>query len=120
MYHPEFRMALSMAIGCLLGVRGRDIFGRNLRYYRLQADLSQEELAHLLGVNPARISDWERGVHGCSIDAVANVADALHVPMTALVDEATPIADVTKAPRKSEAARLPRPRATTKRAKRRD
>ena len=53
------------------------IFGRNLRRLRLEADLSQEDLAHLIGVHRNYVGALERGERNPTLASVERVATAL-------------------------------------------
>jgi transcriptional regulator with XRE-family HTH domain len=68
-------------------MRARAILGRNIRRYRLQADMSQGRLAQLIGASTPRISNLERGVYACSIDGIERLAAALDVPLHALLED---------------------------------
>ena len=57
----------------------RTLFADNLRKYRLERGLSQEELAHQAGLDRTYISSLERCVYAASIDVVAKVAAVLEV-----------------------------------------
>ena len=54
-------------------------FGRNLRAYRIQRQLSQEDLGEIAGLHRTYISGLERGIRNPSIRIVAQLADALGV-----------------------------------------
>jgi transcriptional regulator with XRE-family HTH domain len=55
-------------------------FGELLRWMRVRADLTQEELAHAAGVSPRSVSDLERGVnHTARKDTAHLLADALNL-----------------------------------------
>ena len=57
----------------------RDLFARNLRRLRYAAQLSQETLADLAGINRGYMSDLERGRYNVSIKKLGSLADALGV-----------------------------------------
>lgn len=57
----------------------RDIYARNLRKYRLEANLSQEALAHEAGVDRTYVSALERSVYSASIDMIERLASVLDV-----------------------------------------
>jgi len=65
----------------------RAIFAGNLRRFRADAGVSQEELAHQVGIDRTYVSALERQVHGCSIDLVARLAEALRVSPAAMLAE---------------------------------
>jgi XRE family transcriptional regulator, fatty acid utilization regulator len=97
-------------------VQGRKILGQNIRRIRLEAGKSQQAIADILDVSVSRISEFESGRFATTIDVIENIADALGVPMAALLDETTTQKPKTeRAPRKSEAERLPRPKANKRR-----
>ena len=56
-------------------------FGKNVRFYRLQLGVSQEELAHGSDSNRTYISDLERGTRNPSLEVVERIARALNVSM---------------------------------------
>lgn len=55
------------------------IFAANVRSYRSQAGLSQEELAELAGLHRTYISSVEREKRNISIDNIQHIAEALKV-----------------------------------------
>lgn len=74
---PDFRTVLDL--------RHR-IVGALLRQTRLEADLSQEDLAHILGCSVARVSEYERGEKPIAVSELELLAEHLDLPMDALVD----------------------------------
>jgi transcriptional regulator with XRE-family HTH domain len=63
------------------------IFGDVLRRYRLEADISQEELAFRAGVDRTFISRLERGVRQPTITTLIGIAGALEISSADLVRE---------------------------------
>ncbi len=57
----------------------RQIFARNLRYWRLRRGLSQEALAHNAGTDRTYISSLERQRYSASIDVIEAIARVLEV-----------------------------------------
>lgn len=55
----------------------RRILGENIRVKRKQAGLSQEKLAEKAELNPAYVSEVERGEENISVDALMRIARAL-------------------------------------------
>jgi transcriptional regulator with XRE-family HTH domain len=64
----------------------RQIFGLNLRRARRLKDVSQEELAFRANLSRTYVSEVEQGVRNVSIDNMGQLAEALGVPLKALVD----------------------------------
>ena len=64
----------------------RKKFGKRVRKYRLEKDLSQEELAHEAESNRTYISDVERGTRNPSIIVVERIALALDKSIGELLD----------------------------------
>jgi transcriptional regulator with XRE-family HTH domain len=54
-------------------------FGRRLKECRELIDMTQEELAQMVGVEKQHISRIERGARACSIDLLVILASTLHV-----------------------------------------
>lgn len=61
-------------------------FGRNLRAYRLKRKFSQEELAEASGLHRTYISGLESGARNPTITVVDQIAKALGVKASALLD----------------------------------
>jgi transcriptional regulator with XRE-family HTH domain len=57
----------------------REVLARNLRRYRAERGLSQEELAHRAGIDRTYISSLERMQYGASIDVVESLAKVLNI-----------------------------------------
>lgn len=51
-----------------------DLVASNLRAFRAKADLSQEEVARKIGVNPSSIINWESGKNIPSFEKVCSLA----------------------------------------------
>lgn len=68
----------------------REVLARNLRIYRQERGLSQEELAHRAGIDRTYISSLERSVYGATIDVVDRLAEALDVEAADLLRRAMP------------------------------
>ena len=65
----------------------RQIMAENLRVLRLEAHISQEELAELCGLHRTYISDIERCNRNVSIDNIEKIARALHITASDLLKE---------------------------------
>ena len=57
----------------------RQIMAENLRFLRLAAHISQEELSFRCGLSKNYISDVERGTRNISLKAISKLAYGLHV-----------------------------------------
>jgi transcriptional regulator with XRE-family HTH domain len=68
----------------------REVLARNLRIYRQQRGLSQEELAHKADIDRTYVSALERCVYGVSIDVLDRLAAALSVEAADLLQRTTP------------------------------
>ncbi|MFZ5610282.1 MAG: helix-turn-helix domain-containing protein [Pseudomonadota bacterium] len=65
----------------------RDVFGKNLKQYRLKAGLSQDALAVKMGVDRAHVSAMERGQQNVTIITLWHAALALDVRPAALLED---------------------------------
>jgi DNA-binding XRE family transcriptional regulator len=59
----------------------REIFARNLRRFRIEAHLSQRELAEQTGIAQAHISQMENAMHNVCIDTMVKLAQAVGKPL---------------------------------------
>lgn len=57
----------------------REVLAQNLRRYRAERGLSQEELAHRADIDRTYISSLERQQYGASIDVVESLAAVLGI-----------------------------------------
>ncbi|KTE36434.1 XRE family transcriptional regulator [Sphingopyxis sp. HIX] len=64
----------------------RTILARNLRSLRSAEGLSQEELAHRVGIDRTYVSALERERYAATIDMVERLAAALNVEPLQLLD----------------------------------
>lgn len=60
--------------------------GGRIRYFRAGAGMSQSALAQASGFTNGYLSDVERGKVNISINNLNSLADALNVPLAALLD----------------------------------
>jgi DNA-binding XRE family transcriptional regulator len=65
----------------------RDIVGKNVRKFRLQKGLTQEELAFAAKIDLTYVGGIERGRRNPSLLVMARVAEALSVPLQRLLAE---------------------------------
>lgn len=56
-----------------------NLFGKNVKKYRLQSKLSQEKLGELTGLHRTYISDIERGLRSISLNNIEKLSKALNV-----------------------------------------
>jgi transcriptional regulator with XRE-family HTH domain len=63
----------------------REVLALNLRNYRRQMHLSQEELAHRAQIDRTYISALERSVYAASIDVIDRLAHVLGVEAADLI-----------------------------------
>lgn len=61
--------------------------GKRVRILRIEAKLSQEELAFRAGMKRSYLSDLERGTRNPSVRALERLAVALQVHPTKLLDD---------------------------------
>lgn len=55
--------------------------GNKIRFYRMQAGLSQGDLAQQVGISYQQLYKYENGSNGVSASRIAEISDALHVPV---------------------------------------
>ena len=67
-------------------MRWEQIVGENIRKVRLEHGLSQEEVAHRVGIVSSYYGQIERGRRNPTIGVLGRVADALEVPLAKLVE----------------------------------
>ena len=67
-------------------MRWEQIVGENIQRIRLERGLSQEEVAHRVGIVSSYYGQIERGRRNPTISVLGRVADALEVPLTKLVE----------------------------------
>ncbi|WP_338304911.1 helix-turn-helix domain-containing protein [Bradyrhizobium ottawaense] len=65
----------------------RAIVGRNVRKFRTQRRMTQEELAFAAEIDLTYVGGIERGQRNPSLMVMARIADALSVPLTRLLAE---------------------------------
>jgi transcriptional regulator with XRE-family HTH domain len=65
----------------------RKIFSENVRKYRIEKNLSQEELAEIANVHRTYIGSVERGERNVTIDVMEKICKALKMPIFDLFKE---------------------------------
>ena len=63
----------------------REIFARNFRTARIEAGLSQRDLAQQTGIAQAHISEVENAMHNIGIDTMVKLAQAVKKPVFELL-----------------------------------
>jgi len=63
----------------------REIFARNFRKARIEAGLSQRELAQQTGIAQAHLSEVENAMHNIGIDTMVKLAQAVKKPVFELL-----------------------------------
>lgn len=66
-------------------MRLREVLASNLKRLRLEADLSQEELAHRADIDRTYVSSLERGRYAATVDMIERLATELQVKPTDLL-----------------------------------
>ena len=69
--------------------------GRNLRAYRQERGLSQEEFAHHLGVHRTYLGGLERGERNLTLRSLERVAARIDLDPLALLDRPAPASGVS-------------------------
>jgi len=64
-----------------MNVKG--IFGKNLKYYRKEKNLSQEQLSENVDITAKHLSEIERGIVFASAGLIEKLAEKLDVPVFA-------------------------------------
>jgi transcriptional regulator with XRE-family HTH domain len=72
----------------IVGMDIRKLFGLNMRRIRLNARLSQEAVAELMGVDRAHVSSMERGQQNVTLLTLWQAAQALGCRAMDLLDQA--------------------------------
>lgn len=60
-------------------------FGQNVRKYRIQQNISQEELAHTCGLHRTYIGSIERAERNITLKNAEKIAIALNIPLHDLI-----------------------------------
>ena len=60
--------------------------GIKIAYYRKQRDLTQQQIANMLDIEPPNISRIENGKIGLSLDKIIAIAEVIDVPLRLLFD----------------------------------
>ncbi|ODA41058.1 helix-turn-helix transcriptional regulator [Desulfosporosinus sp. BG] len=63
--------------------------GENIKFYRKQKKLTQNELANLSNMSRSYLADIERDRYNPSVETLKAIADALHIKLSSLMGEET-------------------------------
>jgi transcriptional regulator with XRE-family HTH domain len=61
----------------------KDVFGKNLKYYRKEKKLSQEHLSEKVDITVKHLSEIERGIVFASSSLIEKLAENLNIPIFA-------------------------------------
>lgn len=61
--------------------KSRKLLGKRIRYLRKRNNLSQEQFAELIGIDPNSVSRIECGVHYPSMDTLEKISEVLGVEL---------------------------------------
>lgn len=64
-----------------------NIIGTRIRNYRINKNLTQEQLAELSGCHPTYIGQIERGEKNATIESVLKISTALNLTLSQLFDK---------------------------------
>lgn len=65
----------------------KQIFGKNIKYFRFQKKLTQEKFAELVDLNTSYISELEHGKYGPTFEKIEQIAEVLNVQPYMLFQE---------------------------------
>lgn len=61
--------------------------GENIKFYRKQKKLTQNELANIASMSRSYLADIERDRYNPSVETLKTIADALHIKLSLLMGE---------------------------------
>lgn len=67
----------------------KEIVGANIRRWRTERGLSQEEVAHRVGVTTSYFGQIERGSRNVSVEVLGRIGEAIGVEPGRLLDRGT-------------------------------
>lgn len=65
----------------------KQIFGKNVRYYRFEKNLTQEKFAELVDLNASYVSEIESGKYGPTFEKIEVIAKVLDITPYLLFQE---------------------------------
>lgn len=72
--------------------------GQNIRAARKEAGLTQEQMAERLKMSQLHFGRLERGERPASLEQIAQIAQALHVPLASLLSGCVALEDFSEKP----------------------
>ncbi len=70
--------------------------GKRICKYRKMKNISQKELANMLGITNSRVSNWEQGVNRPDVETLAKVCKALDVSPSELLNIKLPTDELSE------------------------
>lgn len=61
--------------------------GKRIQKYRVQKNLTQEQVAETVGISQKHLSRIEKGYHNPRFDMIIHIAEALNIPTDALAKD---------------------------------
>ena len=61
--------------------------GKRIQKYRIQKNLTQEQVAEIVGISQKHLSRIEKGYHNPRFDMIIHIADALNIPTDSLAKD---------------------------------
>ncbi len=71
----------------MTSIGNKEIFAKNLRYYRERSDKSQKELSDLLNVSTSTFNNWETAKRYPRIDKIEMLADYFGILKSDLIED---------------------------------
>ena len=68
-------------------MRWEEVVGINIKRWRVERGLSQEDVAHRVGIDLSYFGQIERGKRNPTIAVLGRIADALDTPLVRLLDQ---------------------------------
>lgn len=62
----------------------KEEIAKNILFYRNKNNMSQVQLANMVGVSNAAVSNWEKGINSIDIETLSKVCEALKIDFNAV------------------------------------
>lgn len=72
-----------------MGAWSKEVFAKNLNYQMDRMGIDQKELAEVVGVSPAAVSDWTKAKKYPRIDKIEIMAEYFRILKSDLIEEKT-------------------------------